>query len=108
MEEITLLNFFGEEYIQYQERVPSGLPFIRGFRHDPDCEDQTSFHTDKRNETDDDDDAADNNERIVLEIAKADGDLRRSIGSGGLEHSRNRRYSGTYDNCDDQDASSLV
>ncbi|XP_050070723.1 protein-S-isoprenylcysteine O-methyltransferase [Anopheles maculipalpis] len=35
MEEITLLNFFGEEYIQYQERVPSGLPFIRGFRVEP-------------------------------------------------------------------------
>uniref|UniRef100_A0A182M2Y9 Protein-S-isoprenylcysteine O-methyltransferase n=1 Tax=Anopheles culicifacies TaxID=139723 RepID=A0A182M2Y9_9DIPT len=35
MEEITLLNFFGEEYIEYQERVPSGLPYIRGFRVEP-------------------------------------------------------------------------
>lgn len=32
MEEITLLNFFGEEYYKYQQRVPTGLPFIRGFK----------------------------------------------------------------------------
>ncbi|XP_001951240.1 protein-S-isoprenylcysteine O-methyltransferase [Acyrthosiphon pisum] len=30
-EEITLLNFFGEDYISYQEKVGIGLPFIRGF-----------------------------------------------------------------------------
>lgn len=30
-EEITLLNFFGEEYISYQEKVNIGLPFIKGF-----------------------------------------------------------------------------
>ncbi|KFB42801.1 AGAP001310-PA-like protein [Anopheles sinensis] len=35
MEEITLLNFFGEEYVQYQERVPTGLPYIHGFRVEP-------------------------------------------------------------------------
>ncbi|XP_050085536.1 protein-S-isoprenylcysteine O-methyltransferase [Anopheles aquasalis] len=35
MEEITLLNFFGEEYIKYQERVPTGLPYIHGFRVEP-------------------------------------------------------------------------
>uniref|UniRef100_A0A182JF20 Protein-S-isoprenylcysteine O-methyltransferase n=1 Tax=Anopheles atroparvus TaxID=41427 RepID=A0A182JF20_ANOAO len=35
MEEITLLNFFGEEYVQYQERVTTGLPFINGFRVEP-------------------------------------------------------------------------
>lgn len=34
MEEITLLNFFGEEYYQYQQRVPTGLPFIKGYKMD--------------------------------------------------------------------------
>ena len=33
-EEVTLLNFFGEQYSDYQRRVPSGLPFIRGYRLD--------------------------------------------------------------------------
>jgi len=32
MEEITLLNFFGEEYYKYQQAVPTGLPFIRGYK----------------------------------------------------------------------------
>uniref|UniRef100_A0A131Z3R9 Protein-S-isoprenylcysteine O-methyltransferase n=1 Tax=Rhipicephalus appendiculatus TaxID=34631 RepID=A0A131Z3R9_RHIAP len=31
-EEITLLTFFGEDYVQYQRRTCTGLPFIRGFR----------------------------------------------------------------------------
>ena len=31
-EEITLLNFFGEEYIEYQKRVGTGLPFISGYK----------------------------------------------------------------------------
>lgn len=31
-EEITLLNFFGEEYLDYQKRVGTGLPFIKGYR----------------------------------------------------------------------------
>lgn len=31
-EEVTLLNFFGEDYVQYQKRTCTGLPFIRGFR----------------------------------------------------------------------------
>ncbi|GAB6018629.1 hypothetical protein CHUAL_000311 [Chamberlinius hualienensis] len=31
-EEITLLNFFGEDYVRYQRRVPTGLPFIYGYR----------------------------------------------------------------------------
>jgi len=31
-EEITLLNFFGEDYLHYQKRVPTGLPFIYGYR----------------------------------------------------------------------------
>lgn len=31
-EEITLLNFFGEDYVNYQRRVPTGLPFIKGYR----------------------------------------------------------------------------
>lgn len=30
-EEITLLNFFGEDYISYQKKVGIGLPFIKGF-----------------------------------------------------------------------------
>lgn len=31
-EEITLLHFFGEEYATYQENVPTGLPFISGYK----------------------------------------------------------------------------
>ena len=31
-EEITLLNFFGEDYLKYKQRVRSGLPFIYGYR----------------------------------------------------------------------------
>ncbi|CAO1425190.1 unnamed protein product [Diamesa serratosioi] len=31
MEEITLLNFFGDEYVKYQQVVKTGLPFIAGF-----------------------------------------------------------------------------
>lgn len=32
-EEITLLNFFGEHYADYQKSVGTGLPFIKGFLH---------------------------------------------------------------------------
>jgi len=31
-EEITLLNFFGEDYVRYQKKVGTGLPFIKGYR----------------------------------------------------------------------------
>lgn len=31
-EEITLLNFFGEDYVEYQRKVGTGLPFIKGYR----------------------------------------------------------------------------
>ena len=31
-EEVTLLNFFGEHYLDYQKRVGTGLPFINGYR----------------------------------------------------------------------------
>ncbi|XP_045163951.2 protein-S-isoprenylcysteine O-methyltransferase-like [Mercenaria mercenaria] len=31
-EEIYLLNFFGEDYVEYQKRVGTGLPFIQGYR----------------------------------------------------------------------------
>ncbi|XP_055698699.1 protein-S-isoprenylcysteine O-methyltransferase [Phlebotomus papatasi] len=31
VEEITLLNFFGEEYVEYQKKVGTGLPFIHGY-----------------------------------------------------------------------------
>nr|SVE75991.1 EOG090X0CFU [Daphnia hispanica] len=30
-EEVTLLHFFGKEYAIYQSKVPTGLPFIRGY-----------------------------------------------------------------------------
>ncbi|XP_011864500.1 PREDICTED: protein-S-isoprenylcysteine O-methyltransferase [Vollenhovia emeryi] len=32
IEEITLLNFFGDDYVKYQERVGTGLPFISGYK----------------------------------------------------------------------------
>ncbi|XP_057713610.1 protein-S-isoprenylcysteine O-methyltransferase [Corythoichthys intestinalis] len=31
-EEISLINFFAEEYVEYKKRVPTGLPFISGIR----------------------------------------------------------------------------
>lgn len=31
LEEIALINFFGEDYIRYQKKVPCGLPFIYGY-----------------------------------------------------------------------------
>lgn len=30
-EEITLLNFFGTDYYDYQQKVGTGLPFIEGY-----------------------------------------------------------------------------
>lgn len=30
-EEMTLIHFFGEKYLDYQKRVGTGLPFIRGY-----------------------------------------------------------------------------
>ena len=32
-EEICLLNFFGEDYLDYQKKVPTGIPFIKGYQH---------------------------------------------------------------------------
>lgn len=32
-EEITLLNFFGQEYVQYQQTTKTGLPCIEGYRN---------------------------------------------------------------------------
>ncbi|KPP69760.1 protein-S-isoprenylcysteine O-methyltransferase-like [Scleropages formosus] len=31
-EEISLIHFFGDEYLDYKQRVPTGLPFIPGIR----------------------------------------------------------------------------
>lgn len=31
MEEIALLNFFGDEYLRYQQTTGTGLPFIHGY-----------------------------------------------------------------------------
>lgn len=31
MEEIALLNFFGDEYLKYQQTTKTGLPFIKGY-----------------------------------------------------------------------------
>lgn len=31
-EEFTLLNFFGNQYIDYQSKVGIGIPFIKGFK----------------------------------------------------------------------------
>lgn len=36
-EEITLLHFFGQDYINYQNNVGTGLPFIDGFKSDTDA-----------------------------------------------------------------------
>lgn len=30
-EEVTLVEFFGQEYLRYRDKVPCGLPFISGF-----------------------------------------------------------------------------
>lgn len=32
MEELTLLSFFGEDYVDYQKKVGTGLPFISGYK----------------------------------------------------------------------------
>lgn len=32
IEEISLLNFFGNDYVQYQKKVGTGLPFISGYK----------------------------------------------------------------------------
>lgn len=31
-EEISLIHFFGDEYLEYKKRVPTGLPFINGVK----------------------------------------------------------------------------
>lgn len=31
VEEITLINFFGHEYITYKKEVPTGVPYIEGY-----------------------------------------------------------------------------
>lgn len=32
IEEVSLLNFFGDQYYEYQQKVPTGLPFIKGYK----------------------------------------------------------------------------
>ena len=39
-EEHTLINFFGDDYLEYQERVGTGLPGVKGLLLD---EDQKAF-----------------------------------------------------------------
>lgn len=35
-EEITLIYFFGDEYVAYQKKVPyAGVPFVKGFMLTP-------------------------------------------------------------------------
>lgn len=34
IEELTLIKFFGDEYLEYQQMVPTGLPFIDGYKHE--------------------------------------------------------------------------
>lgn len=31
-EELSLIHFFAEDYVEYKKRVPTGLPFISGVR----------------------------------------------------------------------------
>lgn len=31
IEEVTLVNFFLQQYVEYQERTPTGVPFVRGY-----------------------------------------------------------------------------
>lgn len=31
VEEVTLVNFFLEEYVEYQQQTPTGVPFVRGY-----------------------------------------------------------------------------
>lgn len=31
-EELSLIHFFAEDYVEYKKRVPTGLPFISGIR----------------------------------------------------------------------------
>lgn len=34
VEEMTLINFFGKDYVDYQKEVGTGLPFISGYKFD--------------------------------------------------------------------------
>ncbi|MEQ2218270.1 hypothetical protein XENOCAPTIV_000750 [Xenoophorus captivus] len=31
-EELSLIHFFAEEYVEYKRKIPTGLPFISGIR----------------------------------------------------------------------------
>lgn len=31
-EELSLIHFFAEDYVEYKKKVPTGLPFISGIR----------------------------------------------------------------------------
>lgn len=127
MEEITLLNFFGDEYHKYQQRVSTGLPFIKGFKVElwyieRDHPDQTDADKDSsgggKNQLDQADDARseeskrsvdkrwNNRDRDIMISVEGscdddDEDDRRNM-TGGFYHGRNRRYSGSYDNVYDE------
>ncbi|KAM4651704.1 protein-S-isoprenylcysteine O-methyltransferase isoform 1-T2 [Discoglossus pictus] len=34
-EEISLIHFFGEQYLEYKKKIPTGLPFIKGVKVEP-------------------------------------------------------------------------
>lgn len=41
-EEITLIYFFGEDYLAYQKKVTaSGVPFVKGFEFTPEMADDS-------------------------------------------------------------------
>ena len=37
-EEITLIYFFGDDYLDYQKKIPAtGVPYVKGFEIEPAC-----------------------------------------------------------------------
>lgn len=42
VEEVTLVNFFLDKYLEYQKTVPTGVPFVKGYV-DSECDENLSF-----------------------------------------------------------------